>query len=253
MLKRRIIPSLLYKNGEMVKGIQFDNYKNVGEPQSTVEIYTSQDSDELMFINISDEEKYKSNFKDIIHQVSKKCEMPLTVGGGINNFKLIDEMFNAGADKILINSQILKDFNFLEEFIKIHGTQALIVGIDYKVEDGLHCVYSNCSKNKIDLNIFDYAKTLEEKGAGEILLNCIDRDGKMNGYDIETIDKLSCMLSIPLIGYGGAGNFKHILDVFKNTEVSALACSSIFHFGDNNPIRLRSYLRNNSIPMRVLK
>ena len=138
MLKKRIIPSLLYKNGEMVKGIQFDNYKNVGEPQSTVEIYTSQDSDELMFINISDEEKYKSNFKDIIHQVSKKCEMPLTVGGGINNFKLIDEMFNAGADKILINSQILKDLNFLREFIKIHGTQALIVGIDYKVEDGLH-------------------------------------------------------------------------------------------------------------------
>ena len=253
MLKKRIIPSLLYKNGEMVKGIQFDNYKNVGEPQSTVEIYTSQDSDELMFINISDEEKYINNFKDIIHQVSKKCEMPLTVGGGINNFKLIDEMFNAGADKILINSQILKDLNFLREFIKIHGTQALIVGIDYKVEDGLHCVYSNCSKNKIDLNIFDYAKTLEEKGAGEILLNCIDRDGKMNGYDIETIDKLSCMLSIPLIGYGGAGNFKHIFDVFKNTEVSALACSSIFHFGDNNPIRLRSYLRNNSIPMRVLK
>ena len=253
MLKKRIIPSLLYKNGEMVKGIQFDNYKNVGLPESTVEIYTSQESDELMFINISDQKKYINNFKNIIQQVSKKCEMPLTVGGGINNFELIDEMFNAGADKILINSQILKNFDFLQKFIKIHGTQALIVGIDYRIENGLHCVYSDFSKNKTNLNIFDYAKTLEEKGAGEILLNCIDRDGKMDGYDIDTIDKLSHMLSIPLIGYGGAGNFQHIFDVFKNTEVSALACSSIFHFGDNNPIRLRSYLRNNSIPMRVLK
>ena len=100
MLKKRIIPSLLYKNGEMVKGVQFSNYKNVGYPESTVDIYTSQDSDELMFINISDEENYQVNFKDIIHQVSKKCEMPLTVGGRMNNLNLIDEMFNVGADKI---------------------------------------------------------------------------------------------------------------------------------------------------------
>ncbi len=253
MLKKRIIPSLLYKNGEMVKGIQFNNYKNVGYPESTVDIYTSQDSDELMFINISDEENYHINFKDIISQVSKKCEMPLTVGGRINNLNLIDEMFNVGADKILINTKIIENINFLNQFIKIHGSQALIVGIDYKIENGLHHVYANCSKVKTKLNIFDYAVSLQDKGAGEILLNCIDRDGKMSGYDIETINKLSEILTIPLIGYGGAGNFKHILDVFNNTKVSALACSSIFHFGDNNPIRLRSYLRNNNIPMRVLK
>ncbi len=253
MLKKRIIPSLLYKNGEMVKGVQFDNYKNVGLPDSTVEIYTSQDADELMFINISDEKKYKNNFKDIIHQVSKKCEIPLTVGGGINNLELIDEMFNAGADKILINSHIIKDNNFLNNFVKIHGSQALIVGIDYKIQKDLHYVYSDYSKIKTNLNIFDYALSLQDKGAGEILLNCIDRDGKMDGYDIDTIGKLSLMLNIPLIGYGGAGNFEHIFDVFNKTQVSALACSSIFHFGDNNPIRLRSYLRNNSIPMRVLK
>ena len=253
MLKKRIIPALLYKNGEMVKGVQFKNYKNVGYPDSTVEIYTSQDSDELMFINISDEENYQINFKDIIYQVSKKCEMPLTVGGGMNNLKLIDEMFNAGADKILINTKIIEDINFLNEFVQIHGSQALIAGIDYKISDNLHHVYSNCSKVKTELNLFEYALSLQDKGAGEILLNCVDRDGKMSGYDIETINKLSEILSIPLIGYGGAGNFQHILDVFNNTKVSAIACSSLFHFGDNNPIRLRSYLRNNNIPMRVLK
>ena len=122
MLKKRVIPSLLYKNGDMVKGVQFNNYKNVGYPESTVDIYTSQDSDELMFINISDEENYQVNFKDIIYQVSKKCEMPLTVGGGMNNLKLIDEMFNAGADKILINTKIIEDINFLNEFVQIHGS-----------------------------------------------------------------------------------------------------------------------------------
>tara|TARA_B100000902_G_C27312471_1_gene919221 strand:+ start:2927 stop:3688 length:762 start_codon:yes stop_codon:yes gene_type:complete len=253
MLKKRVIPSLLYRNGEMVKGVQFDNYKNVGFPDSTVEIYTSQDADELMFINISDDKKYKNNFKDIIKQVSKKCEIPLTVGGGINNLETIDEIFNAGADKILINSYIIKDNNFLNSFVKIHGSQALIVGIDYKIENGLHFVYSDYSKIRTNLNIFDYAIYLQDQGAGEILLNCIDRDGKMNGYDIETINRLSQILNIPLIGYGGAGNFEHIFDAFSKTQVSALACSSIFHFGDNNPIRLRSYLRNNSIPMRTLR
>lgn len=253
MLKKRIIPSLLYRNGEMVKGVQFDNYKNVGKPETAVEIYTSQESDELMFINISDENKYIDNFKDIISSISKNCEMPLTVGGGINDLNLAEQMFYAGADKILVNSEIIKNNLFIFEFIKIHGSQALVVGIDYKIENGSHTIYKNKGKLKTQLKILEYAKFLEYSGVGEILINSIDRDGTMNGYDIETIKTLSQKLKIPLIGFGGAGNFQHFVDTFTQTQVSALACSSIFHFGDNNPIRLRSYLRNNNIPMRKLK
>ena len=255
MLKRRIIPLLLLKSGRMVKGKKFENFIDTGNPLTAVKVYSSQEADELMFIDIEQSTESKNTLIETIKAVSKECDMPLAVGGGIKSVEDVKNLLLAGADKVIINTKLFNNQKLIDQVTEIFGAQCIIGGIDYKIDKETNnpIVYINCGKLKTNEVVHDYAKKLEKYGVGEVMLNCIDNDGMMGGYDINLIKNISSSLEIPVIACGGAGNFLHLVDLFKETEAQAAACGSIFHFGDNNPIRARSFLRNYDVPMRNLK
>lgn len=253
MLKKRVIPSLLLKNGRMVKGINFDNFRETGEAKSAIRIYSSQDADELLFIDIDPNPQSRLSLIDIVAHAAKECFMPLTVGGGIKTLNDIKELLAAGADKILINSHAYGNNDFIIDAIDLFGAQCIVAGIDYKGSAESAICWRNSGRECLDISPYMLAQKYDSLGVGEIFLNSIDRDGLKNGYDVQTIKQIADLVSCPLIGAGGAGNFEHLEAAFKNSSVSALSCASLFHFGDNNPIRARSYLRNASVPVRRLR
>ena len=255
MLKKRIIPVLLLKNGRMVKGKNFKNYIDTGDPNKAVDIYSSQDADELIFINISKDDISKKKFLEILNRSSKECIMPLCAGGGITNSEDVKELIELGADKVLLNTILTTDLSVIKDVSSKFGAQCIVAAIDYKRNNktGELEVWSNCGKVLTKLNFFDHIKNIERLGVGEIFINSIDCDGMMSGYDIEISKIVSEKFNTPTIFSGGAGNFKDLIELFKKTEASAAACSSLFHFNDYNPIQIRSYLNNNGVKMRKLK
>ena len=255
MLKKRIIPILLLQNGRMVKGKQFKNYIDTGNPSSQVKIYTSQYTDELIFIDIQATIESRKSLLDVISRSAKESQMPFSVGGGIKSIEDIKETLAAGADKVLINSSAFEDHDFIKKAVKRFGSQAIILGIDYKLDNkiGQNIVWTHCATKQTNLEPFKLAKIYKDLNVGEIMLNSIDRDGMMSGYDIDLANKVSKAINIPVILSGGAGNFHHLVDAFNKTEVAAVACASLFHFGDNSPMRARSHLKNQGIKMRSIK
>ncbi len=255
MLKKRIVPVLLLKNGRMVKGKKFNNYVDTGDPITAVKIYSSQDADELMFLDIDTDSRSKKNFLNTIINSAKECNIPFSVGGGVKNLEDAKDIFLSGADKIVINSSIVNNPKLLDEISYHYGSQAIIASVDYKynISKDDNEVWIDCGKKNTEISLNDHIKKIEKYRVGEILVNSIDRDGMMGGYDIENYRNISKKIDIPIIACGGAGNFNHILDLFNSSEVSAAACSSIFHFGDYNPIQIRTYLKNRNVGMRQIK
>ncbi len=253
MLKKRIIPVLLLKDNRMVKGKKFKDFKDTGEPKTAVRIYSAQDADELVFLDIDNNSSSLGNLIEIVKQASEECFMPLAAGGGISDINQVRELLKAGADKIVVNTSCVKNPSLIKEISEEFGEQCVIGSIDYKISNNLREVWIKSGKLNTNLDPLEHAKNLIKLGAGEILLNSIDRDGMMEGYDLEYADKVSREINVPLIVCGGAGNYMHLADLLNNTSISAAACASLFHFGDNNPIRARSYLKNLDIPMRMLK
>ena len=252
MLKVRIIPILLLKDGRMVKGKQFTDYRDTGDPVFASRIYNVQFVDELIFLDITATNEGRETYFDIIEQVSKECFMPLTIGGGISNVSQIRKLLKAGADKVVINTAAVNTPQFIEEVAAVFGSQCIVVGIDVRYEEGNYIVYTNSGKVKTDLVLADHIVNMERLGAGEIFINSIDRDGMMQGYDLELIKLVLTYTTLPVIACGGAGNFMHLVDAYKNTGVGALAMASIYHFGDNNPVRARSYLKNQDINIKTV-
>tara|TARA_B100000965_G_C19579432_1_gene752842 strand:- start:606 stop:1370 length:765 start_codon:yes stop_codon:yes gene_type:complete len=253
MLKKRIIPILLLQDGRMVKGMNFNNYRDTGDPVSCIKIYNSQYPDELVFININKNRfKSKELFK-ILTVASKNCFIPLTVGGGIDSLKKIEKLLNSGADKVILNTINFKNKDLIKNSSKVFGSQCIVVGIDVRKFGKNYYIFSDLGKVKQKIDLMDYIKICEEKGAGEFFINSIDNDGKMSGYDIKLIERVSKITKLPIIASGGAGNFKHILDLFRKTEASGAACGSIFHFADNNPIRAATYLGQKGIQQKKIK
>lgn len=253
MLKKRVIPTLLLMNGRMVKGQNFKDYRETGEPDSAVRIYSSQDADELVFFDIKPNKDSRKELISIVKAAAKECFMPLTVGGGISNLQDIRELVAAGADKVVITTMAVDNDTFLTDAINHFGAQCIVAGIDYKYESGKYNVYIESGATQTKHNALDLAKHYSNIGVGEILINSIDKDGCMQGYDIDFLKTVVKSVNCPVIAAGGAGTFQHLKDVFKHSGVEAAACASLFHFGDNNPIRARSYLRNESIPVRSLR
>ena len=252
MLKVRIIPILLLKDGRMVKGKQFTDYRDTGDPVFASRIYNVQFVDELIFLDITATNERRETYFDIIEQVSKECFMPLTIGGGISNVSQIRKLLKAGADKVVINTAAVNIPHFIEEAAAVFGSQCIVVGIDVRYEEGNYIVYTNSGKVKTDLVLADHIVNMERLGAGEIFINSIDRDGMMRGYDLELIKLVLTYTTLPVIACGGAGNFMHLVDAYKKTGVGALAMASIYHFGDNNPVRARSYLKNQDINIKTV-
>lgn len=252
MLKKRVIPVLLLKNNRMVKGKNFSNYRDTGDPVSQAKIYNAHNADELVFLDIEATNLKSNTLVGLIEKVAQECFMPLTVGGGINSLDDVRNLIKAGADKVIINSAAINNFSLINEASKHFGKQAIIVSIDLKFEDGKYVIYTHSGNRKESVEFSDHIKLMQEAGAGEFLINSIDQDGLMSGYDLKLLEETLKHATIPVILSGGARDFEDLYQGLYH-GAHAVACASLFHFGDNNPTRARSFLLNKGIAMKNLK
>lgn len=250
MLAKRIIPCLDVKEGRVVKGINFINLKDAGDPVEQAIIYDSQLADELVFLDITASYEKRSIMIDVVKRCAENIFMPLTVGGGIRNIGDIRNLLKAGADKVSINSAAVRSPDFLNEAVKVFGSQCIVVAIDAKKVNNDFWVFIDGGRKATGKKVIDWLIEVQERGAGEILLTSMDKDGTKAGYDLE-LTKLVCDNStIPVIASGGAGNMTHIKQVFEIGADAALA-ASIFHFGEVSIIETKNYLLKNNINVRI--
>ncbi len=261
MPKNRIIPVVLLKNGRVVQSKQFKRHQILGTPTVIVGRMSNWFSDELIYIDITRDNNYDLNrddlnfnnsndFYTILNDLSKKCFMPLTSGGGIKNIKDIEKRLNSGADKVCINSEVIKNPKFLSEAAKIFGTQCIVVSIDSKMIEGSYYVFTDFGKINSNFSTNQVAKMVESEGAGEILINSIDNDGMGNGYDFNLIDSVYSNVNIPVIAMGGVGNWDHFEDCITKFENISVAASNIFQYTENSVYNAHLYLNDKNINVR---
>ena len=252
MLKRRIIPIQLLSRSRLVKTRKFKNPRDVGDPIMSSRVYSNQDADELILLNIDRVEDSLDSLLETTSNILKECFVPFTVGGGIRSLNDAEKLFATGADKVVINTMALKKPTLISEIAESAGSQALVVGIDVRFNNGEYVVYSDCSETAEKIKLSQHIQNIITLGAGEILIQSIDRDGEMQGYDLDLLEKVISESDIPVISAGGAGNFKHLFDAFE-IGVDAVACGSLFNFGDNNPLRAKAFLKNLGVPLKKIK
>ena len=247
MLKKRIIPALLIKGSSIVKSIRFDEHRIVGDFISTSKVFSKRFADEMFILDIDAYKNSNINYSNIF-EISKFCNMPLTVGGGIKKFEHAKKLFENGADKVVIRTSYFENQNIIKDIAKYYGNQSVIVCMDIKLNNSKLMMYDNNSLNFVDP--FNEIKNIENLGAGEILINFVDLDGTMNGFDINFLDKMNEKTKIPLIAMGGCGSKKDFLNAF-NTGVAAVAAGSIFFWIGETIISIKEYLDKNGINVRL--
>lgn len=253
MLKRRIIPVQLLVGGRLVKTVRFGASRDVGDPVASSKVYNAQNADELVFLNIDRDERSVEPMLRLLERVSEEVFMPLALGGGIRSVDDASRLIRAGADKVVVNSAAYRDPELLRRIADRFGAQAVVVSIDVRRgEDGGYALYSDCGRRREDVGLDEHVERVVEHGAGEILVNSIDRDGTMEGYDLELIRRVVERSPAPVIGCGGAGHYNHLKEGFLEAGASALACGSLFNFGDSNPIRAKAFLTNYGIPFKAV-
>lgn len=250
MLAKRIIPCLDVKDGTTVKGINFENLRNAGDPVELAIKYSEDGADELVFLDITASHEKRKTFTELVKRIALNINIPFTIGGGINELGDVDNLLNAGADKISINSIAIKNPLLIEKIAKNFGSQVCVCAIDAKFEEGKWICYTNGGRNITDKELFSWAKEAENRGAGEILFTSMDHDGVKNGFANDALAHLSNILNIPVIASGGAGNMKHFKDVFTKGKADAALAASVFHFGEIEIKELKQYLRNESVVVR---
>ncbi|MBN8195901.1 MULTISPECIES: imidazole glycerol phosphate synthase subunit HisF [Thalassospira] len=250
MLKTRVIPTLLFKDFGLVKGKKFDSWRRVGSAMQAVSVYNMRDVDELIFLDISASPNGAEPDFEQVEELARECNMPLTVGGGVNKVSDIRKLLEVGADKVAINTAAYYKQGLVEEASKLFGSQCIVASVDVSTGSGEPEVVACCGTKQTGLRPVDAVKRLEASGAGEILLTSIDNDGLMNGYDIDLIKSVVEAVSIPVIASGGAGTYQHMVDAIVVGGASAVAAASIFHFTECTPSQARDYLRLNGIPTR---
>lgn len=251
MIKFRLIPSILYKNGISIRGKKFEGWRTVGSIVQTVNLYALREVDELIFLDIeatkNDEIKYS-----LIKSFLSQCFMPVSVGGGIKKIHQIEEILKYGADRVCINTSAITKENFVKETIKKFGSQCVIVSIDYKKNNNkINEVWINSGQTNTKIDLNECLKKLEDAGVGEVLLTSINHDGLMNGYDLETVKFTNENFSFNVIASGGAGNKNHVLEAINQCNLNAISCSSIFHFTEETPLSLKKFLKENKINVRI--
>jgi cyclase len=252
MLKKRIIPCLDVKDGRVVKGINFVNLKDAGDPVEQAQIYDKGGADEICFLDITASSENRKILLDKVSETAKSCFVPLTVGGGVSSIDDIKNLLLAGADKVSINTAAVKNHNFIKESSVRFGSQCIVIAIDVKkVSDNKWEVFTHGGRNPTGIDIIKYAKIAENNGAGEILLTSMDRDGTKMGYDIELTKTISNLVSIPVIASGGVGNLDHLYDGFKLGLASAVLAASIFHYGNYTILEAKKYLSDKNIAIRL--
>ena len=257
MLTKRIIPCLDVKDGRVVKGINFVNLIDAGDPVECAKAYSDLNADELVFLDITASSDNRNTIVDVIRNVAKNVFIPLTVGGGIRTVDDMRKILMAGADKISINSSAVKNPDLINEGAAIFGNQCIVVAIDARREsvgaklcDPTFKVYINGGRTRTDLDVIEWAKEVERRGAGEILLTSMDKDGTKSGFDIELTKKVQETVNIPIIASGGAGKMEDFRDILKYADAALAA--SLFHFNEIDINDLKTYLQNENISVRKL-
>ncbi len=251
MLTKRIIPCLDIKDGRTVKGINFLDLRDAGDPVELAEIYAKSGADELVFLDISATEEKRRTLAGLVLRVAAWVNIPFTVGGGISSVEDVDILLQNGADKVSINSSAVKNPDLINELAAKFGSQCITVAIDAKMIDGIWLVHLVGGKVPTDLNLFDWAKEVERRGAGEILFTSMNNDGTKEGFANEALAKLSTELNIPIIASGGAGNKDHFCDAFKIGKADAALAASVFHFKEIEIKDLKEELRSKGVEVRL--
>lgn len=250
MLAKRIIPCLDVKDGKTVKGTNFVNLREAGDPVELGIQYSEQGADELVFLDITASHEERKTFTDLVKRIAANINIPFTIGGGINELSDVDRLLNAGADKVSVNSTAIRNPKIIEEIAKNFGSQVCVCAIDANFEDGKWICYTSGGRNKTDKELFSWAQEAESRGAGEILFTSMSHDGVKTGYANDALRQLSDTLNIPVIASGGAGKMEHFRDVFIEGKADAALAASVFHFGEIKIEDLKDYLKKENINIR---
>jgi|TARA_B110000046_G_scaffold184886_1_gene224706 imidazole glycerol-phosphate synthase subunit HisF len=252
MLKNRVIPCLDVKNGRVVKGINFVDLKDAGDPVEQASIYDKGGADEICFLDITASNENRNTIIDVVNKTAEKCFVPLTVGGGIRTIDNIRDLLLAGADKVSINTAAIRDINFVKEASKKFGTQCMVVAVDTKkVSNSRWEIFTHGGRKKTGIDAIEFCKKAEANGAGEILLTSMDKDGTKTGYDIQLLNIVTKSINIPVIASGGAGNLEHLYDAIKSGGANAVLAASIFHYGEYTIKETKEYLKSRNVPIRL--
>ena len=251
MLTKRIIPCLDIKDGRTVKGVNFVDLRDAGDPVELAQRYAEEGADELVFLDISATEQKRKTLADLVYHVAEKLNIPFTVGGGISSVEDVDILLKNGADKVSINSSAVKRPELINELVAKFGSQCIVVAIDAKQINGQWKVHLVGGKVPTELDLFQWAKEVEKRGAGEILFTSMNHDGTKNGFANEALAQLSEMVNIPLIASGGAGEVVHFADTFVQGKADAALAASVFHFKEIAIKDLKQELKKEGIPVRI--
>ena len=258
-MKIRLIPILFFKNGNLIRSENFDIHQILGDSITQVKRYNSWDVDEIIYINISKNENFElknksfsntGSFNDVMNFASKECFSPLVFGGGINSLEDAMKYFQNGADKISINSLLFDNIDMLNNFSNVFGSQSIVASIDVKLINNVYKIYSSKYDITYDYDLISFVKDLEKRGAGEILLNSVDRDGTGEGYDINLIKTVNNAVKIPLIPCGGVGRFQHFGDLLDQIDLSAIAAGNIFNFTERSYEKIKNFLKEKNYNLR---
>jgi len=251
MLTKRIVPCLDIKDGRTVKGVNFVDLRDAGDPVVLAKQYAALGADELVFLDISATQEKRKTMHDIVLKVAEHVNIPFTVGGGISSVEDVDDLLHCGADKVSINSSAVKRPELINELSEKFGSQCVVVAIDAKQINGEWLVHLAGGTIPTDLKLFDWAKEVEQRGAGEILFTSMNHDGTKSGFADDALAKLSTLVNIPIIASGGAGTVQHFVDTFKKGKADAALAASVFHFGEIAIMDLKQELKRNGIEVRL--
>lgn len=250
MLAKRIIPCLDVKDGRTVKGVNFVDLRDAGDPVELAWQYSQQGADELVFLDITATHEKRKTTIDLVKAVASQVNIPFTIGGGINELKDADILLASGADKISINSAAVRNPQLIDDLAKSFGSQFVVVAVDTRLIEGKNYVHLRGGRDKTEIITEEWIKEAESRGAGEILLTSMDHDGTKNGFDTPLLKKINDNINIPLIASGGAGNQQHFVDVFEQSNVDAALAASVFHYGEILIPELKDTLRRNGVVVR---
>jgi imidazole glycerol-phosphate synthase subunit HisF len=251
MLSKRIIPCLDIKDGRTVKGVNFVNIRDAGDPVELGARYAQEGADELVFLDISATNEQRKTFASLVKDIARHINIPFTVGGGISSVADVAPLLEAGADKVSVNSAAVRNPQLIDELSKAFGSQCIVLAIDARKIDNLWTVHTHGGKQPTDKKLFSWAKEGQERGAGEILFTSMDHDGTKNGFAVDPLNKLNQLLTIPVIASGGAGVSAHFIDAFVTGKADAALAASIFHFGEIKVGELKTFLSQRGINIRL--
>lgn len=251
MLTKRIIPCLDIKNGRTVKGVNFESLRDAGDPVELAERYSDEGADELVFLDITATNEKRKTLVRLVREIARHISIPFTVGGGIKGVEEIEELLHAGADKVSLNSSIVRDPGLITAGADRFGSQCIVAAIDARRTGTSWNVYIKAGTEDTGLDVLNWAKEVEHKGAGEILLTSMDKDGTKSGFDNELLSKVSEITTIPVIASGGAGTIEHCRDAITVGHADAVLAASVFHFKEIEISFLKNFLKNNNIPVRI--